>query len=68
LEKCADEARKAGLRFVYISNVPKNPNQNTYCHNCREPLIIREGLSVRKINLSGNRCPNCGLGINVVTK
>jgi len=68
LEKCADEARKAGLRFVYISNVPKNPSQNTYCHNCREPLIFREGLSVKKMNLSDNRCPNCGLKVNLVTK
>lgn len=68
LEKCADEARRAGLRFVYISNVPKNPNQNTYCYNCREPLIIRENLSVRKINLSDDRCPNCGLRINLISK
>jgi len=68
LEKCADEVRKAGLRFVYISNVPKNPSQNTYCYNCRELLIIRENLSVKKINLSDSRCPNCGLRINLVTK
>jgi pyruvate formate lyase activating enzyme len=66
LERCADVARAAGLRFVYISNVPKNPNQNTYCYNCREPLIVRENLVVKKINLIDGRCPNCGLGINLV--
>jgi len=68
LEKCADEVRKAGLRFVYISNVPKNPSQNTYCYNCGETLIIRESLSVKKTNLSDSRCPNCGLRINLITK
>jgi pyruvate formate lyase activating enzyme len=68
LERCADEARRAGLRFVYTSNLPKSPYQNTYCYNCGEPLIIREKLTVKKINLHENRCPNCGLGINLVTK
>lgn len=68
LERCADAARAAGLRFVYISNVPKNPNQNTYCYNCREPLIVRENLVVKKINLVDGRCPNCGLKINLILK
>jgi pyruvate formate lyase activating enzyme len=68
LERCADVARSAGLRFVYISNVPKSPEQNTYCYNCREPLIIRENLVVKKINLVDGRCPNCGLRINFVLK
>ncbi|MEM5836536.1 MAG: AmmeMemoRadiSam system radical SAM enzyme [Candidatus Aenigmatarchaeota archaeon] len=68
LERCADVARSAGLRFVYISNVPKHPDQNTYCYNCREPLIVRENLVVKKVNLTEGRCPNCGLKINIVLK
>lgn len=68
LEKCADEVRRAGLRFVYISNVPGNSQQNTYCYNCRELLITRNKFSVKKVNLSNNRCPKCGLQINLVTK
>ncbi|MEM5836513.1 MAG: radical SAM protein [Candidatus Aenigmatarchaeota archaeon] len=68
LEKCADLARAAGLRYVYISNVPKNPNQNTYCYNCREPLILRENLKVKKINLRDDRCPNCGMRISIIRK
>jgi pyruvate formate lyase activating enzyme len=65
LEKCADEARKAGLRYSYIGNLPKYTEQNTYCYNCREPLIIREGYKVKKVNLSKDRCPNCGLRMNI---
>ncbi|MEM5766188.1 MAG: AmmeMemoRadiSam system radical SAM enzyme [Candidatus Aenigmatarchaeota archaeon] len=68
LDRCVDVARLAGLRFVYISNVPKHAGQNTYCYNCQEPLIIREAFFVKKINLVDGRCPNCGLKINLVLK
>ena len=68
LEKCIEEARRAGLRYVYIGNVPGHPDENTYCYNCREPLILREGFFVRKINLVNDRCPKCGFRINVITE
>lgn len=66
LEKCMDVSRAAGLRYVYIGNVPGHEAENTYCHNCREPLILREGIRVKKINLSKDRCPNCGVKTNVL--
>jgi pyruvate formate lyase activating enzyme len=68
LEKCIEEVRKAGLRYVYIGNVPGHPDENTYCYNCREPLILREGFFVRKINLVKDRCPKCGFKIDIVTE
>ncbi|MEM5853231.1 MAG: AmmeMemoRadiSam system radical SAM enzyme [Candidatus Aenigmatarchaeota archaeon] len=68
LERCADAARAAGLRFVYVSNVLKGAEQTTYCYNCREPLIVRENLVVKRINLVDGRCPNCGLRVNLVLK
>lgn len=68
LEKCIDEAKKAGLRYVYIGNVPGHEAENTYCYNCRETLIRRDGISVKKINLAKERCPNCGLKINLLTE
>jgi len=67
LEKCIDEAKKAGLRYVYIGNVPGHNAENTYCYNCREPLITRSGTNVKNINLFKDRCPNCGLKINILT-
>ena len=63
LEKCAEEARRAGLRYVYISNVEHELN-NTYCYNCRELLISRR--KKLKIKLIEDRCPTCGLRINLV--
>ncbi len=68
LEKCIEEVRKAGLRYVYIGNVPGHPDENTYCYNCREPLILREGFFVRKINLVKDRCPKCGFKIDVIVE
>jgi len=67
LERCIDEAKKAGLRYVYISGVPGHSEENTYCYNCRELLITREGWKVKKSKLSNDRCPTCGLKINIVT-
>ena len=66
LERCADEAKKSGLRYVYISNVPGYQDESTYCYNCREMLIQRSASTVKKINLVKDRCPNCGVRINLV--
>ena len=66
LQKFAEEAKKAGLRYVYISNVPKNPYLHTYCYNCMEKVIIREKGKVKRMNLVGDRCPRCGFKINLV--
>lgn len=66
LERCADEARKSGLRYVYISNVPQYNDEHTYCYNCRDLLIRRVAGSVKETNLVKDRCPNCGVRINLV--
>lgn len=65
LERALDEARNAGLRFVYIGNVPGHKDANTYCFNCGELLIKREGYKVRKVSLVDDRCQNCGMRINL---
>jgi pyruvate formate lyase activating enzyme len=66
LEKCIEESNKAGLRYVYIGNVPGHDAENTYCYNCREQLITRFGTSIKKVNIAKDRCPNCGLKINIL--
>lgn len=62
LEKFAVEARRVGLRYVYIGNA----YESTYCHNCKELLIQRKASIVKKINLVQDRCPNCGFKINII--
>ncbi len=66
LERCAQEARQAGLRYVYIGNVPGHLDANTYCYNCRTLLIERDGMAVRSINLANGRCPQCGQKIDLL--
>jgi pyruvate formate lyase activating enzyme len=66
LERCAEVAKEAGLRYVYVGNVPGHPAESTYCHNCRELLIQREGFIIRRINLIRGRCPTCGFRANIV--
>ena len=35
LEKAREIALKTGLKYVYLGNIPQNPAENTYCHNCQ---------------------------------
>jgi len=68
LEKCVVGARKMGLRYVYIGNVPGHEYENTYCYNCRELLIKRFGTNIEKINLVKDRCPHCGANIDILVE
>jgi pyruvate formate lyase activating enzyme len=65
LDNCIEVSRRAGLRYVYVGNVFGHTDESTYCYNCREPLILRNGMKIEKINLVKDRCPNCGLRINI---
>jgi len=51
--------KESGLRYVYSGNVPGDVGENTYCHNCGNLLISRDGFYVNSINLQESRCPKC---------
>lgn len=68
LERCIEEARRAGLRYVYIGNVAGHDDENTYCYNCRELLIKRFGTTIEEINLVKQRCPQCGANIDILVE
>jgi pyruvate formate lyase activating enzyme len=60
LERARELARKQGIHYVYIGNVPGHRWENTYCHNCEELLIQRYGFSIMKYYITeGKKCPNC---------
>lgn len=66
LEFAYNLARKLGVNFPYIGNVPGHPYENTYCPDCGELLIRRYSFSVVNYRLSSdNRCPKCGRGIPI---
>ncbi len=57
---------KAGLRYVYIGNVPGEDGENTFCHSCDELLIERWGFFIKKYNIKNRRCIRCGEQISGV--
>jgi pyruvate formate lyase activating enzyme len=59
LEEFAEEAKKMGLNYVYVGNVPSHEWENTYCPNCGKLLVERFGFRA-KSNLSESKCPSCG--------
>jgi len=60
LEQAREIAMKAGIRFVYIGNVPGHQASNTYCPECGKILIERKGLRVTENNLVKGKCDRCG--------
>jgi pyruvate formate lyase activating enzyme len=60
LEQTRTVGREAGLRYVYIGNVPGHFGENTYCPSCGGMLVQRWGLSVVTSRVRGSHCPDCG--------
>ncbi len=66
LEQAYDLAKKAGIEFVYIGNVPGHPVLNTFCPNCHQTLIKRTNWQLLEANLTeDNTCPGCGRRIPI---
>ncbi len=67
LEKHHEIAKKEGLRYVYIGNVPGHPAENTYCPGCERVLIKRSGYEIGEYNLDArSRCKFCGYHTPIV--
>lgn len=60
LEKARETAMNAGIRFVYIGNVPGHESSNTYCPECGEIVLERTGFRITQDNLVKGRCGSCG--------
>jgi pyruvate formate lyase activating enzyme len=58
LRKAKQIALNAGLKFVYIGNVP-GEDQNTYCPNCQKIVIERKGFRVLQNHISAGNCEHC---------
>lgn len=63
LEQAMETATAAGLRYVYIGNVPGTKASNTYCHECGKIVIERRGFRILQNNLNGGNCGSCGEAI-----
>lgn len=63
LHQAREIALKAGLKYVYIGNLPGNPAENTYCHHCGKEIIGRRGYFIRGVALQEGKCGHCGAPI-----
>ena len=53
-------AERAGLKYVYIGNLPSLHGENTYCPKCGKTIVEREGYLVTGINIDAGLCGFCG--------
>jgi pyruvate formate lyase activating enzyme len=60
IEKARQGALNAGLRYVYVGNVPGHAGQHTYCPRCGKILIERVGFEVKQNNIVKGKCKFCG--------
>ena len=60
LDKARAVALSAGLKYVYIGNVPGHEGENTFCPKCKKVVIHRTGYMVGEINLKAGKCRYCG--------
>ncbi len=59
LTAARDIGIRAGLRYVYIGNVPGDDGENTFCHRCGKLLIERWGFQVGNKRIEKGRCISC---------
>ena len=59
LEMCHKTATSAGIRYVYIGNVPGHAAESTYCSRCKKLLIQRMGYAILQNDLKNGTC-SCG--------
>jgi pyruvate formate lyase activating enzyme len=61
LERAREIGLRAGLRYVYIGNVPGHPGEHTACPNCGQMLARRGLLRLLRCDVTPDgRCPHCG--------
>jgi pyruvate formate lyase activating enzyme len=64
LEHAYELGRKAGLKFIYLGNVPGHASETTVCFNCGKPVVERVGYQTNVCGLNESRCKYCGAELN----
>ncbi|RMD60123.1 MAG: AmmeMemoRadiSam system radical SAM enzyme [Nitrospirae bacterium] len=59
LELAYNIGKEAGLRYIYIGNVPGETPQ-TICPNCGKVVLKREGFWLMENNIKDSKCIFCG--------
>ena len=62
LQRAREIGLEAGLKYVYVGNVPDDGGQDTICPGCGHVLIRRSGFAITN-RVRNGRCPACGASI-----
>lgn len=57
--------KDAGLRYVYVGNIPGDQKENTYCPKCGELAIRRMGYHIERLD-QGGRCIYCDRDLDII--
>ena len=60
LEEAIRIAVVAGIRYVYIGNVPGHKYNSTYCPECKKKIISRTHFVVHQVDIQDSKCRFCG--------
>ncbi len=63
LERAYSIGIEAGLRYIYIGNVPGARGESTICYSCGRELIERMGYRILANSIEAGKCPDCGVKI-----
>jgi pyruvate formate lyase activating enzyme len=63
LESAYEIAKRNGLRYVYIGNVPGHVRNSTFCPSCNKRIIYRTHFDVLEINVVNEKCKFCNFPI-----
>ncbi|HOJ70602.1 MAG TPA: AmmeMemoRadiSam system radical SAM enzyme [Syntrophorhabdaceae bacterium] len=64
LKRARGIGMETGLRYVYEGNIPGSDGENTYCYNCKRPIIKRFGYTILEYNLKEGACIFCNTKID----
>ena len=59
LIKAYNIVKSMGLKYVYTGNLSSVETSTTYCKNCGQPLIVRDGYNIIQNNLKNGTCKFC---------
>jgi len=66
LIKAKEIAVKAGLKYIYVGNIPSEGFENTICPSCKKMVVARRGYSILSMQIENGKCKYCGAKINGV--
>jgi len=57
--------KEAGLKYVYVGNIPGDQKENTYCPACGELAVRRLGYHIERLDSKG-RCAACDKYLGII--